>query len=234
MNATTLHYIYDPLCGWCYAVSPLVRAAREVLPVVGHGGGMLTGARRQPISPEWRDYVTPKDHHISQLTGQVFGRAYKEGLLRDYSAILDSEPPITGVLAAEDLAGRGLDFLEAVQKAHYSEGRRVADLAVLKDIAGELGLKHTAFKAAYERFSGERTRSHFVQSRRLLAAVGGDGFPTFVLERGGAYTPVDYDRYLSDPTGWMRALGDRTGERVAVSGSPGNGCGSDGCIIRPA
>jgi hypothetical protein len=32
MNQPTLHHIYDPLCGWCYAVAPLVRAAREVLP----------------------------------------------------------------------------------------------------------------------------------------------------------------------------------------------------------
>ena len=100
MTQTTLHYIYDPLCGWCYAVAPLVRAARGVLPVVGHGGGMLTGARRKRVSPEWHDYVLPKDAQIAALTGQVFGRAYQEGLLRDHTAWLDSEPPTAGVLAA--------------------------------------------------------------------------------------------------------------------------------------
>lgn len=26
----TLHYIFDPLCGWCYGAAPLVEAARTV------------------------------------------------------------------------------------------------------------------------------------------------------------------------------------------------------------
>ena len=206
MTQTTLHYIYDPLCGWCYAVAPLVRAAREILPVAAHGGGMMTGARRQRISPEWRDYVTPKDGQIAALTGQVFGHAYREGLLRDGTAWLDSEPPITAVLAAEQAAGRGLDFLDAVQTAHYLDGRRVADVPVLEEIARELGLERPAFQAAYERCLGERTHAHFAQSRALLAQVGGEGFPTFVLELGGARRVVDYDPYFRDPAGWQRAL----------------------------
>ena len=50
MNTATLHYIYDPLCGWCYGSAPLVKAARAVLSVRPHGGGMMTGARRH----DWR------------------------------------------------------------------------------------------------------------------------------------------------------------------------------------
>ncbi len=206
MSQTTLHYIYDPLCGWCYAVAPLIRAAREVLPVVGHGGGMLTGERRKRISPEWHDYVLPKDAQIAALTGQVFGHAYQEGLLRDHTALLDSEPPTTAVLAAEQSAGRGLDFLDAVQTAHYFAGRRVADLAVLEEIAREIGLDLPAFQAAYECCRGETTRAHFTQSRALLAKVGGEGFPTLALERDGHLAVLDYDPYFRDLAGWQRAL----------------------------
>ena len=206
MTQTTLHYIYDPLCGWCYAVAPLVRAAREILPVVAHGGGMMTGARRQRISPEWREYVMPKDGQIAALTGQGFGHAYREGLLRDGTAWLDSEPPTTAVLAAEGSAGRGLDFLAAVQTAHYFQGRRVADVPVLEEIARELGLELPAFQASYESCRGERTHTHFARSRALLAQVGGDGFPTFVLEREGNFAVMDYDPYFRDPAGWQRAL----------------------------
>lgn len=25
MSTPTLHYIHDPLCGWCYGAAPLVR-----------------------------------------------------------------------------------------------------------------------------------------------------------------------------------------------------------------
>ena len=91
MTGTRLHYIYDPLCGWCYAVAPLVKAAREVASIELHGGGMMTGARRQQITPAWREYVAPHDRQITQATGQQFGQAYLNGLLTDHTAWLDSE-----------------------------------------------------------------------------------------------------------------------------------------------
>lgn len=212
MNQATLHYVYDPLCGWCYAAAPLVRAARETLPVVAHGGGMMTSASRKRVSPEWRDYVVPQDRRIAELTGQAFGHAYQEGLLRDPTAMLDSEPPTTAILAAERLTGRGLDFLAAVQKAHYLDGRRVADPPVLKEIAGELGLEPVAFEAAYESLLGERTRAHFAESRALLASVGGGGFPTFFLELEGKRTVLDIAPYFRDAEGWKRALQGRVRE----------------------
>ena len=67
-----------------------------------------TGAQRQPVSAQLRDYVMPHDVRIAQYTGQPFGEAYFEGLLRDTTAVFDSAPPTTAVLAADQLAGRGL------------------------------------------------------------------------------------------------------------------------------
>lgn len=83
MSSATLHYIYDPLCGWCYAAAPLVEAASQLVPIQLHGGGMMTGTRRQKITPAWRDYVRPQDRQIGRATGQHFGEAYLDGLLED-------------------------------------------------------------------------------------------------------------------------------------------------------
>ncbi|HCQ45679.1 MAG TPA: protein-disulfide isomerase, partial [Achromobacter sp.] len=116
----TLHYIFDPLCGWCYGAAPLVDAARDIagLHVAPHGGGMMTGGNRQPVTDALRRYVMPHDERIAGLTGQVFGRDYFDGLLRDSGAVFDSEPPTTAILAAEQLDGRGLDLLKRLQHAH--------------------------------------------------------------------------------------------------------------------
>ena len=183
---TTLHYIYDPLCGWCYGAKPLIDAARQTLPVVGHGGGMMTGPHRRPVSAQLRDYVMPHDRRIAQYTGQPFGQAYFEDLLRDTTAVFDSAPPTTAVLAAEQLAGRGLELLGRLQTAHYVEGRRIADEDVLMAVAAEMGLQADEFLAAYDAVNGAPTQAHFKASRGLLAQVGGQGFPTLVLERAGA------------------------------------------------
>ena len=71
----TLHYIYDPFCGWCYGLAPLVSAADEAgLRVVPHSGGMLAGERAQNMSAEWRDFVRPHEERITALSGQPTAR----------------------------------------------------------------------------------------------------------------------------------------------------------------
>ncbi|MBT2322599.1 DsbA family protein [Variovorax paradoxus] len=213
MSSNTLHYLFDPLCGWCYAAAPLVQAARAVpgLALAAHGGGMMTGANRRTITAPWRDYVMPHDRRIAQLTGQPFGEAYFEGLLRDTTAVMDSEPPTTAILAAEALGGRGLDLLQHLQRAHYVEGRRIADRAVLHELAIDIGLDGDAFGALFAQQAGEATRQHIADSRALLARVGGGGFPTFALaRRDGRLERIDASAWLGRPEAWQEQLAQMT------------------------
>jgi len=205
----TLHYIFDPLCGWCYAAAPLVDAARAVpgLKIELHGGGMMTGPNRRAITPEWRSYVIPHDRRIAELSGQPFGVAYFDGLLNDGGAMLDSAPPLTAVLAAQAVADRGLDMLNRVQRAHYVEGRRIAELPVLKDLAADIGLAPGNFATAFDELTGETTHRHIAHSRQWLARAGGQGFPTFALETRAAHvTPIEAGRFLGQPDAWAAQL----------------------------
>lgn len=211
MDTATLHYIYDPLCGWCYAAAPLVAAARELpgLAIALHGGGMLAGANRRQITPQWRDYVLPHDQRIAALSGQPFGKDYYDGLLRDIGAPLDSAPPTTAVLAADALDGRGLDMLQRLQQAHYVEGRRIAEPAVLQALAVELGLDAAAFAERSAQLAGEPTRAHVADSRQWLARVGGQGFPTFALATAGDLRLLDASTWLGRPADWRAHLAQR-------------------------
>ncbi|MBV4460854.1 DsbA family protein [Pseudomonas sp. COR58] len=219
-----LHYIYDPLCGWCYGAEPLVQAAQQVLPVVAHGGGMMTGANRQNVSPQLRNYVMPHDRRIAEYTGQPFGEAYFEGLLRDHTAVFDSAPPIAAVMAAEQMDGRGLTLLGRLQTAHYVEGRRIADEAVLMELAAELGYDPAAFQAAFASADAER---HIKESRALLATLHGNGFPTFALEQDGQFTLIDIGPWLGKPQAFAQWLGESLPSAAASQSLPV--CGLDGC-----
>ncbi|MGL4207650.1 MAG: DsbA family protein, partial [Aeromonadaceae bacterium] len=75
MQPTRLHYIYDPLCGWCYGAAPLLQAANQLadLEIELHAGGLWLGSRRQTMGTALRDYVRPHDERIQALTGQHFG-----------------------------------------------------------------------------------------------------------------------------------------------------------------
>jgi len=204
----TLHYIYDPLCGWCYGAAPLVEAAREVLDVRPHGGGMMSGAHRQPVTPQLRAYVKQHDERIAQLTGQHFGHAYVDGLLGATGVVLDSEPPTAAILAAEAIAGRGLDMLAQLQIAHYVEGRPIADRVTLLEVAAALGFDRAVFAEALDRQSGEAVQAHINETRKLMDQVGAQGFPSFVLETDGVLQTLNVAGYLGHPQAfqdWLRS-----------------------------
>ncbi|WP_280155136.1 DsbA family protein [Piscinibacter sp. XHJ-5] len=199
MHTATLHYIHDPLCGWCYGAAPLVKAARDVVDVRPHGGGLMAGAQRRRVSPQLRAFVMPHDRRIAQLSGQPFGAAYFDGLLRDESAVFDSQPPIAAMLAAQDVAGRGLDMLARLQQAHYVEGRRIAERAVLVELAVDIGLEPGTFEQALAAVEGPAVQAHIAGTRALMNRVGVAGFPGFVLEIDGRMRVLDVGRYLGRP-----------------------------------
>jgi len=232
MQETTLHYIYDPFCGWCYAAAPLVHAAAGLpdLRIVLHGGGMMAGANRQPVTDALRSYVIPHDQRIAALTGQPFGDAYFDGLLRDGGAVFDSEPPIAAVLAAESMAGQGLALLERLQRAHYVDGRRIAEPAVLVELAIELGLDATEFAAALQAVLDGEVLRHIAASRELLSRVGGQGFPTLVLERDGRLERLELGAYLGRPDAWLAMLRQQLPAEPAAH-QDGPVCGPDGCAL---
>jgi putative protein-disulfide isomerase len=202
----TLHYIYDPLCGWCYGAAPLVAAAESIegLRVELHAGGMMTGTRRQRVV-DLRGFVRTHNERVTALTGQEFGDAYQR-LQLDEDAVYDSEPPTTAILAAGE---RGLEMLRALQRAQYREGRRIAERAVLEDLAQEIGLPE--FTVAYDRCWGELTRAHIEDSRALLARLGGQGFPTFALQD----TRMESAGFLGKPAAWRDRLVTALGQSHA-------------------
>lgn len=229
MSAATLHYIYDPLCGWCYGAEPLLHAARSVLPIQLHGGGMMTGANRQSVSPQLRDYVMPHDRRIAEYTGQPFGQAYFDGLLRDHTAVFDSAAPITAVLAAEKIAGRGQELLARLQTAHYVEGRRIADNDVLLNLAESIGLDPQVFNAAFDKILGDETQAHIKDSRQWLAKIGGQGFPTLALEQDGQLQLLDISPWLGKPEAFAEWL--RQSVAISIQSTPLSApmCGQQGC-----
>lgn len=228
---TTLHYIYDPLCGWCYGAAPLVKAAREVLDVRPHGGGMMTGAHRQAVTPQLRAYVKQHDERIAQLTGQHFGRGYVDGLLNQTGVVLDSEPPTAAMLAAETIAGRGLDMLAQLQIAHYVEGRPVADRTTLIEVATALGLDSAAFAEALDRLSGETVQAHIKETRKLMAEVGAQGFPSFVLETEGVLQIIDIAGYPGHPQAFQDWLRRQSKPAPTSTDAGALACDINGCAI---
>jgi protein-disulfide isomerase-like protein with CxxC motif len=147
---------------------------------------------------------------VEVLPGQIADRCDSFcANLSDRGAVFDSEPPIEAILAAEQLGGRGLDMLKRIQRAHYVEGRRVADRGVLVGLAADIGLPEATLKPMLEKVAGPAAAKHIAASRDLLRRVGGQGFPTFVFDAGRGLETLDAARYFGRVPAWEEALVER-------------------------
>ena len=199
-----LHYIHDPLCGWCYAATPMLQAVRDAgIPITLHGGGLWEPATR--LGPDKRSHIRENDARIAALTGMTFGSSYLSGLLAEAGTLFWSRPTIAAILAAETIrADAGLPMLHAIQHAHYVDGRRVVEPAVLADAADGLGLDRARFLDALDNVPVD---THIADTRERMRRHGLRGFPGFVLERGDALVPVPHETFYGQPQEFVRALG---------------------------
>jgi putative protein-disulfide isomerase len=199
MNAV-LHYIYDPLCGWCYGAEPLVSAAAGVdgLTLRMHAGGLWPQPTRLP--EHTRAYIKQADARVGQMSGQPYGEPYLNGLLSDPDLVLESRPVVAAVLAAQAVdPAKALPMLRGIQHAHYERGQHVVRAAVLREIAAEIGLDVAAFERALQTVPVDE---HMAASRELMNNVGAQGFPTFVLQIDNDWFAVPHGRFASAPKGF--------------------------------
>ncbi len=215
MARPILHYVYDPLCGWCYAAEPLIQAAAAAgIPIMLHGGGLWEWPVHAPEAK--RRMMRSTDGRIAELTGQVFGAAYLDGLLVDPATIWHSRPTIAAVLAADQLQnGQGLALLSAIQRAHYVDGRRVVQDQVLTDVAGSIGLDATAFATALQDVAVDQ---HIQQTRGRMDTYDLHGFPAFLLQNNESTARLPHEMLYGRPDRFVALLAQTAG---AAKDAPG-------------
>jgi putative protein-disulfide isomerase len=200
-NIMELHYIFDPLCGWCYGASTLVETLAQRLPAQMPLRLWPGALFPEPVELEagMRAHIVSADQRIAQLTGVEFGEAYLARVGNPANAVtLWSVPVIAAIAAAPQEAQ--LDMLYALQRAHYVQGRDLADMATLAEVARESGLDGAAFDARMRDPAHAQATSQWIsQARALMARTGAGGFPSFSVEKDGKMMRVDHQSAYADP-----------------------------------
>ncbi len=201
MPTVTVTYLFDPLCGWCYAAAPALKflQAQEGVEVVLAPSGLFAGAGARPMDAQFAAYAWANDQRIQQLTGQPFTQAYRDQILGAANGRFDSGPATLALTAvAQTAPERELDALHALQHARYVDGRDNTDPAVIAEVLRALGLQEAAALAlapdtALQRATAERTAT----AQATLRAVGARGVPQLVVTgQGGALRLLGGDALL--------------------------------------
>lgn len=199
--AKVIHYLYDPLCGWCYAAEALAEAVSREFEVRLHAGGLFERTR---LPDAKRAHIRFADARIGELTGQVFSEAYLNGLLGDPETIYDSAPPIRGVLAADAIKpGSGLPMLKALQRAHYRQGLRIVETSTISQIAESIGLNTPQFTLAFNKITDDVLAEHLKNTHTLMRAVGVRGYPAFIAQIGQHIELLPHERFYGNAEGFV-------------------------------
>ena len=201
MPAISVTYLFDPLCGWCYAAAPALQTlqGREDVQLLLAPTGLFAGGGSRPMDAQFAAYAWANDQRIQQLTGQPFSQAYRDNILGAASGRFDSGPATLALTAvAQTAPEQELHALHALQHARYVDGRDTADTAVLVDVLRAQGLAD----AAALTLATDATLRHHVDERvaraqATLRTVGARGVPQLVVAgQGGALRLVGGDALL--------------------------------------
>jgi putative protein-disulfide isomerase len=182
---TTLLYIADPMCSWCYGFGPELSKLMEGLPelpleiIVGG----LRAYQDEPLNAEQKEKLSAHWRQVREASNLPI----KDDLLARDGFVYNTEPACRAVYTVRAIAPKAAwPAFQAIQHAFYAEGRDVTDGAVLAEIAS------AALNAAGSPITAEDFQARWKSEQSVLGTYsefeqikkwGITGFPTLVLER---------------------------------------------------
>lgn len=193
-SGSTVHYIGDPMCSWCWGISPTISAVEAFCQAKGIGFSITMGGLRpgggDPWNDAFKDFLRNEWRHITQKTGQPFGFVLLEAKHFNY----DTEPACRAVATVKLLQVQHqlpvaivLKFLAAIQHDFYVAGKDPKTANFYASICTDLELNFDEFRTLFNSPAGHQAvQQDFARSRQL----GVRSFPTLLLEHEGKIKPL--------------------------------------------
>lgn len=188
-------YIGDPMCSWCWGISPVVEriAARGDVVVNVVVGGLRPGPSAEPLDDRLRTLLSEHWSKVATTTGQPFDHSS----LDRTGWMYDTELPAIAVTTMRELAPQEtLRFFTRLQEAFYRDGVDITEPAEYPALIADFPVDRDVFLSTLSTDEGRsRAWEDFATAREL----GALGFPTVllridesiqVLSRG--YAPLDH------------------------------------------
>lgn len=187
MNST-LYYIHDPMCAWCYGFEPTWEKIQQQLPsniTVKYVVGGLAPDSDQPMPDETRQMIMGAWHRISEMLGTEFNFDFwiKNKPRRS------TYPACRAVLAAS-AQNHEKEMINAIQQAYYQRALNPSDDHILIDLAKELSLDIDKFISD---LNSDKIKNQLMDQISLSRKLSHRGFPSLVLETAGKYYFIDHD-----------------------------------------
>jgi putative protein-disulfide isomerase len=175
---TTLIYVGDPMCSWCYGFSPelvkVVEALKEKVKFELVLGGLRPYNTQTMV--ELKAFLTKHWQDVSDRSGQSFCF----DILDNTSITYDTEPPSRATVVIRTLAPeKEFSFYKQSHSLFYKENKNMHLPESYRGLVESLDINFDNFKSKFEsQEMKDKTKQDFLKARSL----GVQSFPTLLLQ----------------------------------------------------
>lgn len=187
-GTTTLYYVHDPMCSWCWAFRPRLLELRDRLPGQIRWQNVLGGLapdNDQPMPEQTRLMVQSHWRQIQTTVGTEFNFDF----WTQCQPRRDTYKACRAVIAGANQNAEE-PMIEAIQKAYYLRAMNPSDPETLAGLAVELGLSRTVFM---QDLLSDETNVELHRQFALRSRLNVRSFPSLVLQHGSACTAIRHD-----------------------------------------
>lgn len=193
---STLHYIHDPMCSWCWAFRPVWQTVLQQLPqhieVKYLLGGLATDTD-QPMPEALQNTIRQTWQRIQTA---VPGTNFNFDFWDTCQPRRSTYPACRAVIAARNQGQRHEEaMIFAIQKAYYLHAKNPSNDDVLKNLAVELGLDLDQFQVD---LNSQQTRQQLDNDITNCRKIGAQGFPSLIWLGYGNYRSINLDYNNAD------------------------------------
>ncbi|MCG7657553.1 DsbA family protein [Wielerella bovis] len=186
-------YLFDPLCGWCYAASRGIQALAQTHQVDVFATGLFANTGRI-LDESFAHHAWTNDTRIAQITGLPFTETYRQNILLKNGEFNSFNLTMTCFLLNENApSDEWLPTFAQLQKARYVDGLDTSRLDVVQMCLRDLGETDLAKKLENAELS-DKTNAWIKQGQVLANQFGVRGVPSLIAEteRGFVNVPSQF------------------------------------------
>jgi len=189
--ATTLFYIHDPMCSWCYAFKSSLTALQKELPdfiSIKKIVGGLAPDTTQPMPVELQKNIQQTWRRIEQTVPNM---QFNYDFWIINTPVRSTYPACRAILAARQ-QGTGFEnkMTDAIQTAYYQKAKNPSLKSTLLECALEVRLAVVRFANDLASDEIEQELQNEISTARSLGVIS---YPSLLLERDGRLFSVSVD-----------------------------------------
>jgi len=182
---STLYYVLDPMCSWCYAFSDTWKKVLEDLPkdikVVYVQGG-LAPTSSAPMPQNMQEMLQGVWKQIHETVGTEFNFDFWKKCKPKRSTYLSCQAAIAGRLQDKEY-----EMVLAIQKQYYLNAKNPSDRDTLEEAAKMIGLDSDKFK---EDLESNVVVTKLQEDFQIRNKIGVSGFPSLIFKYKNNSFPI--------------------------------------------